>query len=127
MTPEQRRLRAQIAANARWSRPFAREDQAAAARAAILARYEREADPTGTLPPDKLAPLVKAKAREHSARLNAAKARKKGSALAFGHSLIGPGGRKATPDGRTSCGIVTRGPICCLRQATQHLSLSGFE
>jgi hypothetical protein len=79
VTPEQRRMRAQIAANARWSKPFAREDQAAAARAAILARYEREADPTGTFPPDKLAPLVKAKAREHSARLNAAKARKRTS------------------------------------------------
>jgi hypothetical protein len=78
VTPEQRRLRAQIAANARWSRPFAREDQAAAARAAILARYEREADPTRALPPGGLAPLAKAKAREHSARLNAAKARKKG-------------------------------------------------
>jgi hypothetical protein len=77
VTPEQRRLRAQIAANARWSRPFAREDQAAAARAAIRARYEREADPSGTLPPDKLAPLARAKAREHSARLNAAKTRKR--------------------------------------------------
>jgi hypothetical protein len=77
MTPEQRRLRAQIAANARWSRPFAHEDQAAAARAAMLARYQREADPDGVLLPDKLARLAKAKAREHSARLNAANARKR--------------------------------------------------
>lgn len=38
----------------------------------------RDADPSGMLPPDKLAPLAKARAREHSARLNAAKARKKG-------------------------------------------------
>jgi hypothetical protein len=60
MTPEQRRLRAKIAANARWSRPFAREDQAAAASAALRARFEREADPDGTLPPEKLARLVKA-------------------------------------------------------------------
>jgi hypothetical protein len=77
MTPEQRRLRAKIAANARWSRPFAREDQAAAASAALRARFEREADPDGTVPPEKLARLVRAKAREHSARLNAAKARKR--------------------------------------------------
>jgi hypothetical protein len=50
MTPEQRRLRAQIAANARWSRYMAREDQADAARSAIFARLEREVDPEGRLP-----------------------------------------------------------------------------
>jgi hypothetical protein len=45
VTPEQRRLRAQIAANARWSKHVAREDQAAVARSAIFARLEREVDP----------------------------------------------------------------------------------
>ena len=74
MTPEQRRLRAQIAANARWSRYMAREDQADAARAAISARLERQVDPYGALPPEQRARLVKAAARELSARLNAAKA-----------------------------------------------------
>ena len=53
MTPEQRRLRAQIAANTRWSRPMAREDQADAAR-------KRR---------------VRAAARAFSARLNSAKAK----------------------------------------------------
>jgi hypothetical protein len=77
MTPEQRRLRAQIAANARWSRYMPREDQAAAARAAIVARLECQVDPLGTLPPDERARLVKAAARELSARLNAARARKR--------------------------------------------------
>jgi hypothetical protein len=77
MTPEQRRLRAQIAANARWSRYMAREDQAAAARSAIFARLEREVDPDGQLPPDERARLVKSAARELSGRLNAAKARKR--------------------------------------------------
>jgi hypothetical protein len=77
MTPEQRRLRAQIAANARWSKFMAREDQADAARAAIFARLERQVDPDGTLPPGERASLVKAAARELSARLNAAKARKR--------------------------------------------------
>ena len=76
-TPQQRRLQAQAAARKRWSQPFARQDQAAAARAAMRARFEREADPDGALPPGQLAPLAKAKAREHSARLNAAKARKR--------------------------------------------------
>ena len=77
MTPEQRRLRAQIAANARWSKFMAREDQADAARTAIFARLERQVDPEGRLQPDVRAKLVKAAARELSARLNAAKAGKR--------------------------------------------------
>jgi hypothetical protein len=76
MTPEQRRLRAQIAANARWSRYMAREDQADASRTAIFARLEREVDPKGQLSPGERAALVKAAARRLSARLNAAKSRK---------------------------------------------------
>lgn len=77
MTPEQRRLRAKVAANKRWSQHTAREHQAAAARSAFFARMERQVDPEGELPPDVRAALVKAAAREHSARLNAAKARKR--------------------------------------------------
>lgn len=76
MTPEQRRFRAQIAANARWSKYMAREDQAYLARRAFFARLEREVDPQGELAPEVRAQLVKAAARAHSARLNAAKARK---------------------------------------------------
>ena len=77
MTPEQRRLRAKIAANARWSRPMARADQADAARAAITHRLEFQVDPTGTLPSDQRAQLVRAAARRLSAELNAARARKR--------------------------------------------------
>lgn len=79
MTPEQRRLRAQIAANTRWSRYMAREDQAEAARAALIRRLEREVDPDGTLSPDQRAVLVRAAVRRMSARMNAAKARKRAS------------------------------------------------
>lgn len=50
MTPEQRRQRAKIAANARWSRHMAREDHAAVMRDVMRARLEREVDPDGTLP-----------------------------------------------------------------------------
>ena len=82
MTPEQRRLRAQVVANARWSRPFAREDQAYLARNAFYARLESQVNPERKLPPDQRAKLVKAAAREHSARLNAAKARKRAQRLA---------------------------------------------
>jgi hypothetical protein len=77
MTPEQRKLRAKIAANKRWSQYMAREDQADLARAAFWARLERQVDPKGKLPPDQRAKLVKAAARELSARLNAAKLRKR--------------------------------------------------
>lgn len=77
MTPEQRRLRAQIAANSRWARPMARADQADAARSAIWERLAAEIDPDGRLRPDELAPLLKAAARRLSAQLNAAKARKR--------------------------------------------------
>ena len=76
MTPEQRHLRAKIAANARWSKYMAHEDQADAARSAMLARLERQVDPNGELPPDERA-LVRAAGRELSGRLNAAKARKR--------------------------------------------------
>jgi hypothetical protein len=76
VTPEQRRLRAQLAANTRWSRPMAREDQADAARAAIHQRLEREVDPLGQLPPDERDRRVRSAARALSAELNLAKARK---------------------------------------------------
>lgn len=76
MTPEQRRLRAKIAANARWSRPMARADQADAARAAIFARLERQVDPEGNLTQTDRAPLVRAAARRLSANMNAARSRK---------------------------------------------------
>ena len=80
MTSEQRRLRARIAANARWSRQMARADQADAARNAMATRLEREVDPEGQLPPDQRAALVRAAARRLSSQLNAAKARKRASA-----------------------------------------------
>ena len=77
MTPQQRRLRARIAANARWSRPMAREDQAAAARSAMHTRLERQVDPDGSLAPEMRAILIRAAARRLGAELNAARARKR--------------------------------------------------
>ncbi len=77
MTPEQRRLRAQIAANARWSKYMAREDQTYVARQAIYDRLACEVDPDGKLPPKERAILVQNAAKRLSARLNAAKARKR--------------------------------------------------
>jgi hypothetical protein len=77
VTPEQRRLRAKIAANARWARPMARADQADVARAAMYHRLERQVDPTGTVPPGERDLLIRAAARQLSATLNGAKARKR--------------------------------------------------
>jgi hypothetical protein len=77
MTPEQRRLRAQDAAKARWSTHMAREDQAYVARQAIYERLAREVDPDGRLPAQERAVLVRSAAKRLSARLNAAKARKR--------------------------------------------------
>jgi hypothetical protein len=77
VTPEQRRLRAQLAANTRWSRPMAREDQANAARTAIYTRLEHEVDPQRKLSPDELGRRVRSAARALSAKMNSAKARKR--------------------------------------------------
>lgn len=68
LTPEQRRLRAQIAANTRWSRenPTA---NAIRAQAGLLAKFEREVDPDGTLPPAERARRVESAKRAHFQRL----------------------------------------------------------
>jgi hypothetical protein len=71
------RRRTGIAANARWSRPMARADQAAAARAAILSRLERQVDPAGLLTPEERAAFLRSAARRLGAELNAARARKR--------------------------------------------------
>jgi transcriptional regulator with XRE-family HTH domain len=63
-------------ANARWSHPMARADQADAARAAIFARLERRVDPEGILSATERAPLIRAAARRLSATLNSARSRK---------------------------------------------------
>jgi hypothetical protein len=57
-----------------------REDQSAAARSAVQTRLERQVDADGKLPSAECAALVKAAARELSARLNAAKACKRRTA-----------------------------------------------
>jgi hypothetical protein len=77
VTPEQRRLRAKIAANVRWSKPMARADQADAARAAIFARLERQVDPESRLAPAERSELIHAAARALANRLVAARLRKR--------------------------------------------------
>jgi hypothetical protein len=66
----------QLAANTRWSRPMAREDQSDAARAAIHQRLESEVDPLRQLPPAERERRIRSAPRALSAELNLAKARK---------------------------------------------------
>ena len=59
LTPEQRSLRARIAANARWSREDPTENALRGQRG-LEARFEREVDPDGTLTPAERARRVQA-------------------------------------------------------------------
>jgi hypothetical protein len=82
LTPEQKRLRASAAAYAQWSKepdPTARTERA---RSAFLARFERQVDPDGTLPPDVRARMAEQARRSHFKKLALASsgARKKGGA-----------------------------------------------
>lgn len=51
LTPEQRALRSRIGAHKSWSRTTDPAARTAPARAGLLAKFEREVDPDGTLPP----------------------------------------------------------------------------
>jgi hypothetical protein len=51
LTPEQRRLRASIAAHVQWSREPDPSVRTATARRAFMDRFDREVDPDGTLDP----------------------------------------------------------------------------
>lgn len=51
LTPEQRTLRARMAARTRWSKESP-DHQLPKARAAADARFERQVDPDGTLSPE---------------------------------------------------------------------------
>jgi hypothetical protein len=51
LTPEQRSLRARMAAHSSWARTPDPAARTAPARQAALARFEREVDPGNVLPP----------------------------------------------------------------------------
>jgi hypothetical protein len=85
LTPEERRLRAQVAAHKRWSQPGARQQQATAISEARLAYHERLVDPDGTLDPAERRKLAENSLRAEMARLalrssKARRARKSGGA-----------------------------------------------
>lgn len=68
LTPEQRKLRAEIAAHARWSQEDP-TDTAIRAQAGLLARFEREVDPDNTLDPTERTRRAEHARRAHMKRL----------------------------------------------------------
>lgn len=75
MTPEERKLRAKLAAQARWSRPGARSQQSTVIRDRRLQHYEQQVDPNGELDPEERRACAKSAASEHMTRLRYQKAR----------------------------------------------------
>jgi hypothetical protein len=73
-SPEQRRLRAQIAANTRWSKQDPKEG-IKPARSGYERRFELEVDPDGTLPEGERKRRAAAAHRAHMQRLALASSR----------------------------------------------------
>jgi hypothetical protein len=80
LTPEQRSLRASIAAHAQWANEPNRTARMAAARKAAEARFDRQVDPDGTLPPDERARRAAHARRAHmrALALRSARLRRQG-------------------------------------------------
>lgn len=70
-------LRARIAANTRWAFAADRTAATAAARAAADARFEREVDPEGKLPPEERARRAASLRKAHFGRMALASAKKR--------------------------------------------------
>jgi hypothetical protein len=68
LTPEQRSLRARIAANTRWSRESGRPNAIRGQRG-LYAKFEKQVDPEGRLSPVERAKRTEAAYRAHMARL----------------------------------------------------------
>lgn len=71
MTPEQRQLRARVAAHERWARTpeSERTKTADAGQRGLLARFERQVDPDGVLSPAERIRRAESARRAHMARL----------------------------------------------------------
>lgn len=75
MTPEQRVLRARLAAHARWARASDRVAATAPARRARAEQFEHEVDPDGVLPPAERARRARSAQLAHMARMSLASSR----------------------------------------------------
>jgi hypothetical protein len=79
MTPEQRRMRARIAAHARWARVADRSAATEVARSAALRRFETEVDPDGVLSPAERHKRARNAQSAHMAKMSYARSRKRAS------------------------------------------------
>lgn len=86
MIEAERRLRSSIAAHESWANTPDRAARTAPARAALMAKFEREVDPAGTLPPDERARRAEHKRKAYFQRLalKSAKARRARAIVAEG-------------------------------------------
>jgi hypothetical protein len=64
-TAAERKLRATLAAESRWAQPGSRETARVTARASMIARFEKQVDPDGVLPPAERAKLAESARRAH--------------------------------------------------------------
>lgn len=71
-TPEERALSARIAASERWAKTRDRNSATAPARAGLRAKFAREVDPDGTLPPAELEERIGQMMRAHMLRMTLA-------------------------------------------------------
>ena len=80
LSPEQRKLRAQIAAQSRWASPGARKRQSDAIRESRIRHHEQLVDPDSTLDPKERRACAEASLKVEMTRLafRAAKARQAG-------------------------------------------------
>jgi len=69
LSPEERRLRAQIAAHESWARTADRTGRTAAARRKFLESFEEKVDPLGILDPKERARRAEHARKAHFARL----------------------------------------------------------
>lgn len=78
LTPEERAMRARIAADTRWAIEPDRSKATSPARAGMRRKFELQVDPDGTMPPAEVERRVNSLMRAHMTRMSlaAAKARR---------------------------------------------------
>jgi hypothetical protein len=87
LTPEQRSLRAKIAAYSSWAKTADRAGRTAAARRAALDRFDREVDPDGVLPAEERAQRSACARKAHYSRMAYLSARARRSGRSFDRHL----------------------------------------
>jgi hypothetical protein len=84
LTPAERSLRSKMASHLSWAQTDDRTARTAPARAGFMARFEREVDPEGVLPPAERARRAEQLMRAHMAKLSLAASKAKRQKMARG-------------------------------------------